>query len=279
MEYNSIYDVLRKESFGNHPIFSTFVYSAMRFKGTLENVFEDLNQLCSEKNHSELDLYQLIFQPTRILKTLMDSKEYLTNNLDVRKYSILMKESLSLVSDIYDYNNYEEKSLEDKLIYLKKLLEEIKDNPIIQKADCVTWNASNPEFSQESANLLYQSINNSPTLFIPLAHGGTSAGIDVFLRFKSLSQSENSIIYPIRYSRYKLNDINPKISDFEKGYFRELAKTHQVVLFDEDCEDGGTINTAKQYFLEHLEIPTYVIINDPSPELSNYRFIDKHKLQ
>jgi hypothetical protein len=99
---------------------------------------------------------------------------------------------------------------------------------------------------------------------VPLAHGGVSAGIDVFMRYNQLSHSESSIIYPVRFSIHKLSDKTPILREVEKEYIKDMAKTHTVILFDEDSGmNAKTINGALKYFTRILGTDAYAAINHP----------------
>lgn len=119
---------------------------------------------------------------------------------------------------------------------------------IKHKAEYISWEASDPGRSYESARKLAFELEGQDILLIALGHGGTAAGMDVFLRYADIATSPNSAFYVIRFSRRKMQDRLPQISKVETAYLRELALRRQIVIFDEDSATHATLDGAIDYF-------------------------------
>lgn len=84
-----------------------------------------------------------------------------------------------------------------------------------------------------------------PKLMIVLGHGGIESGLDTY----PLLSGANNAIYPVRFSRYKMGDALPYLSNREQNLLRGSAVDRSVVVYDEDrTSQGDTIRWATEYF-------------------------------
>lgn len=117
---------------------------------------------------------------------------------------------------------------------------ELLQSEVEQIQDTVTWNATQPKYSYQTAETLITQTGGSDILFIAIGHGGTAAGMDVYSKYL-LNTDSDSGFYVVRYSRAKKADTVPRLTEGEVQKLHKQAKDRQVVIFDEDISTGITL--------------------------------------
>ena len=91
-----------------------------------------------------------------------------------------------------------------------------------------------------------------PKLFIALGHGGIVSSLATFAEMP-----EDTLVYPVRFSRHKAKDGKPCLSNRELELLQTYSVDRDVIVHDEDRSSSGTIRTATSYFRSLLLRPTY----------------------
>lgn len=216
------------------------------FKGTLDDMLYRLKQTYT------YDLPDNAFvravSPGWIIRRLVD---YKIDHPEHDYMESLIIQSIVLASTIY--KNYQETpsligQFEQELTRIGN--DDLLTSNVVIPADPITKNATDWVFSKRTAKELVNSIEELDVLFIALGNGGIAAGLDVFLMVTRQIRSEHSVFYPMRFSRRKLKDITPHLSQVEALMLQSLPHS-QVILFDEDRSTGLTLKKAKT-FLDQL---------------------------
>lgn len=213
----------------------------MRYKGTVGSVLDELAVALAspQENFARIALH-----PPRLIRAAMDWK---INHPDSNGEPLILN-AIQAGLAIYQRRPEAVALLQDFRHKIVATRPEMLTAAIEQTEDFATWDASDPGRSYESARKLAFELEGQDILFIALGHGGTAAGMDVFLRYADIAPSANSAFYVIRFSRRKMEDRQPRVSDVETAYLRELTLGRQVVVFDEDSSTGTTLNEATCYF-------------------------------
>lgn len=246
MPYNSLFDKLSKGDV--YPFNEPNGYC-----GPLTTVFSELDESLASDQKSVLSLMRSILHPPRIIRAAIDYK------MEAPESEHLVKDATELGLAVYAGTP----DARQRLANYKTLagdFPEIMNKTIIQEKDRTTWGASDPGRSKETARLLADLNQGDKVLFIALAHGGVSPGMDVYLRYCDLTKQSNSVFYPVRFSRRKTHDSCPVVSHSEKRYLQEQASGRKVVLFDEDSATGQTLSAARNHFFNHILPGTYLRI-------------------
>jgi hypothetical protein len=132
---------------------------------------------------------------------------------------------------------------------------------LTRRDDILTWEATNPYLSKNTAEKLAERQKGADILFIPLAHGGVPAGMDTFLFYRDATETTNSLLYPVRFSLHKLKDRAPRITREEKNLLREKSEGRRVVIFDDDTQNyiGSTISRAMGFFKYEVFKPNHPV--------------------
>jgi hypothetical protein len=181
-------------------------------------------------------LANLVLHPPRIIRGAIDAKVNGEVGLDFLQaavdFGLNVYQNPTLAMFIYnDFNRLVRKS-------------NLSPHSVLQYVDHPTRNASHPSRCRKTVEKMQMELCGQPLLFLALAHGAVSAGMDVFLRY---GQRE-SRFHPIRYSRNKLHDPFPRISSEEMDFLRHLSRNRRIVVFDEDQTTEYTLTTAVEYF-------------------------------
>ncbi len=218
----------------------------LAYQGTLRGILRDLHEELNKSDPVSHDPYIRILHPARIIRAVLDHKvvdptpqstdfiqQAVRGGLEV--YAGLDTRALETLED---FESSIRTNGKDSLF----------DSPVIQVADISTWRAMNPSYSRVSAELLARRTEGASILFIPLAHGAVAVGMDIFLRYISLTGSNGSVIYPVRDSMHKLHDREPRLTPEGIDYLRNAAKGRYIVVFDEDVNTGVTLKDAHYFF-------------------------------
>ena len=249
MIYNSLFDQFCILTQGAIDTFSrsSWAYHAeyLSFSDSLEGTLCQLSEAVHEKEVTapelkEHSLITRILHPPRIIRAALDTA--IQN--PTPPAALCVRSAIDLGLSVY--KRVHEQECICHFTDLVKPLRFIWESGISQPRDNVTWSALFPLYSINSAKTLAEKVNGSPVLFIALAHGAVAAGMDVFLRYQSITSTTNSIFHVIRYSRRKHEDNSPHIEDID--YLKSCAKDKTLVFFDEDVTTGKTLFNAANYF-------------------------------
>ena len=231
-------------------LFESQAQISLKYNGTLEDILSEIIE-ASQENESVKDKTVLALHPPRIIRALVDYKIARPEDSGIEELLIRAIEvALRLYSDASNSQTV-----------IENFKEEIKDRGqksllstlITQTQDSVTWRATDPKMSQETAKLIIKG-GYKELLFIALAQGGVAAGMDVFLNYCNLSGNNDSAFYTVRFSRNKHQDEEPRLSSREIDYLKKLAGDRQIIIFDEDRYWGYTLDIAKFYFSKILNL-------------------------
>ncbi len=247
MAYNSLFDRLEKcLAVGTQRFFHNYSKN-QAYTGTLKRVLDDLeSSLESEEN--EQTILNLIFHPPRIMRAVVDYKiEAGTEHAEN-----LVREATGLSLGIYR----SEDGIEDKIRKFRESVQskspELLDRQLVQSVDGTTLSAMDPYRSRRTSEWMRRKTNGSPLFFVPLAHGAVATGMDVYLRYCDLTGT-NSEFYPVRFSRQKSADREPRITRREKEYIMEKSADKEfLVVFEEDTISGTTLGNAAMFFLRNF---------------------------
>lgn len=243
-------------------------FESQHYEGNIGNLFHNLDHELSSALRSEFNLSKpkqqfhvarLILDPPRIIRAILDYKIENPDDSDIEGF---LGQSLDLGLDIYQRKR-------ESLIKLNDLKQQItglkgKDflmRKVAQNTDQWTWKSGNPQYSQGTAEYLKSIMRNlKDVLFVALGHGGVAAGMDVFLRYCDMTNSNNSKFYACRFSRAKWEDKSPRLTSKDISYLQEQGIDRQVVIFDEDVAspDDGTLIRAKDFFIDQIFPGQYV---------------------
>ncbi len=211
------------------------------FHGTLDEIMRNTEDAIEKDN----PIRKLLFTP-RIVRTYIDHNIRSGNSED------LVAQSIDLALNIYSGSDDAKEKLKELIDdTIGQGLEEIFVKKTIQEKDSISWTASRPEYSEDTARYLNDQVGGRPILFVALAHGGTAPGMDVFLRYKDMTETD-SAFYTVRFSRLKHGDRIPRLSGYEVEHLREDSEGRNIVIFDEDRSSGETLDSAEGFFRDIL---------------------------
>ncbi|MBI2044496.1 hypothetical protein HYT23_00405 [Candidatus Pacearchaeota archaeon] len=262
MVYNSLF---REEDFPNGQVYSVrknglvgwfYPYSEyMPYEGTLESVLSDL-EFMKGIDTSEMDSRQrIIWHAPRIIRGVLDYKANVIYFNDSKHNAPeLVLTAAQAVLDIYANPLRISQAVREIRDYFSSndVFNGILDTPIKQKSDDITFESTSPRYSNHAVNCLLNKFKGKDLCFVITAHGGVPAGLDVFLRYQSSSDNGDSIVYPVRYSTDKFEDINPRLTKAEIDYLKDTRKNRPVIIFDEDIASGTTIQGMKSFFSNRI---------------------------
>jgi hypothetical protein len=118
---------------------------------------------------------------------------------------------------------------------------------------CVTDTATEagtiPRNCRAAANVIAGLHPDSDVLLIPLATGGVVAGMQTHLYHRRLTGSQDSALYPVRFSKHKAGDEEPQLTNEERELLLSSAEDGlRPVVLDEDVGSGQTLRAATEYF-------------------------------
>jgi hypothetical protein len=214
----------------------------MQYEGTLHSIVDELAEALA-RPYFGYNVCRIATHPALITRAAIDWKIDHPEQAGLE----LVRDAIQVAMGVYG-RVPEAGARLDQFFRRVSSIPQLVDAPVVQKADAATWHGSDPSMSYLTARDLAYTLEGKDVLFIPLAHGGTAAGLDVFLRYVDITQSSDSKLYLARFSRIKKGDQSPCLSAEELVYLRDVAKGKQVVIFDEDSVTHQTLNTAHAYF-------------------------------
>ncbi len=214
----------------------------MAFDGTVGTVINELDEALAIPDNGD-NYKKTALHPPRLIRAVIDWK--IENPADLVLADVQMALKVGLAA--YEGNPEAQRllqSLKERLVRNANIL----NSEVHQKQDLPTWMGTDPVKSYKMAQDLAFNHPLENMLLIALGHGGTAAGMDVFLRFKDLTQSPQSEFYVTRFSRNKKGDETPRLTEEEIQYLQDAGKDKFVVVFEEDSPTNRTLSRADEYF-------------------------------
>ncbi len=226
----------------------------LRYAGTLNRLLSQTSEVVeTEPTHQSLETeLKRALHPPRIIRAFIDYKiehpknveDLLADAIQIGLQTYASENTAQLISQLRAKIERRDYSFLDTIVH--------------QKEDLATWDACQPKYSQETAEALAAKTQKD-LLFIALAHGGVAPGMDVYLRYCDLVNSQNSYFYPVRLSLEKSNDRRPQLSPQEKRMLREQVSGKDIVIFDEDSYSGNTLKIGRNFFQDLLRRKKIII--------------------
>jgi hypothetical protein len=240
--YNSLFDRIAVK----YPNFQDGM-AKQEYTGTLDRILKETDQILLSEVDSAQCPDTLALHASRIVSAVLDYKAAHPGMFSINTAlhdSIDLAQSICLGSAIggKDVREFREKLKEYKM---DSLLSSVWS----QSEDKISWLSCNPAHSAKSAEKIYYNTSTDDIFFMALAHGGVPPGLDVFLRYCTMSGSSGSQFYAVRYSIHNMSGNSPGfVPKSEANYLAALAGDRQVVLFDEDASTGQSIDRAEKLF-------------------------------
>lgn len=249
------------------------IKSSTAYRGSIRRIVTELgNSLGSNTPDAVL---KQIHHPVRLIREVLNRKEGLPPEEDSNDAVEVVRAAAKLGLDTYRQSTEAPKSLVTFTETANRVLgDDFPDVNMWHKLDHVTWEATSAEYSRNTAKRL-SNMNMGDILFIALAHGGISAGMDVFLRYCKDSGSVNSDFYPVRFSTRKMQDMVPSLTQKELEHLRGLAEERPVVIFDEDVSSGNTLHRAELFFMANM--PGSRIVTETNMDVRNSASLNDFK--
>jgi hypothetical protein len=234
--YTSPFEFINMESF------------TLSYSGNLQSVInEELDALQSSPYSSA---NKLALHPPRIIRAIIDCR---IENFQFKGMEEIQSMGVDLALKLYRYCMIDPQraqfELEAFIASLKSfnpdIYNKLMQQKILQRDDKITRMAYNPRLSETTVHRIRNSHNlQNGILFLVIGHGGIPAGLDVYLRLNP----KDSILYPFRFSRNKLHDKNPQITDEQESLLIRLQRQYpNIFLFDEDMASGKTMEETRKY--------------------------------
>ncbi len=241
-----------------------FIHTTLKYNGSLQEVLLQTAAALDASSKSSLELNDLILHPPRIIRACIN---YKTENPECEDRNILVQEATTLGLQIYQNLSKARSgidSLKEKIHF--RGYHELLTRELIQPHDFIDH--LNPVRSKLSVDQLRSQVKKEDILFIALAQGGVAPGMDVFLRYCARSGSNNSVFYPIRFSRTKSGDTTPQVSTYEQKYLQKEGLGRCIVIFDDDVYTWDTMRGARSFLAKNVfSMPEKDIINQFQAEL------------
>lgn len=230
------------------------------YAGNLYEILEDLkspkNIKTRVRNSSRVNVFDInnAFHPPRIIRTLLDFKINSSSELRFECLNTGINSVLEMYQDPQNTPDFcNNLSNYFRLILPKKEFKDLMFQKVYQETDNISFDSSRPELSFNFVKNLEQILTCKDILFIPLGYGGIMPGLDIFNKYTYNNPKSKSVFYPVRFSKYKLEDEVPQLEPKEIIKLETFTKTKQVVIFDEDSCSGLTLDIAKKFFQDNLK--------------------------
>ena len=243
--YKSIFDEVSDIFIDMDSILMNYNNNFNHIFNSLENNLNTFDSLKKEKKFS------FLLESSYLIRGLLDYNYRKENNLT----HYLIDKAVDINLDIYSSNF---SKIDFKLDELKNSLklEKILNYEIKNSFDSITWLSYHPRYTQNTLNniLEYKEREGiTDILFISLANGSISVGIDLYLKYINETKTQESIFYPVLFSNNKLSMKKPNLNNKEKEKLINYSKNKQIIIFDEDISSGNTMSIAKDYFKSILK--------------------------
>lgn len=225
----------------------------LEYDGTLGGVLAELEEALKAPDQG--DNYRFIaLHPPRLIRGVMDWKIDHPDQASMQD----VQQAVQLGLSVYQGDPTSAELLAQFRKEFSINNPSLWEREIHQKKDLPTWSGTDPRVSSRTAQDFAFSHPGEDILFIALAHGGTAAGMDVFLRYIAITQTD-SLFYPARFSRLKKKDTAPQLNGAELDYLREQGQRRTIVLFEEDSPTGKTASVALDFLTENISSRSSVL--------------------
>ncbi|MBI2022848.1 hypothetical protein HYS97_03310, partial [Candidatus Daviesbacteria bacterium] len=110
-----------------------------------------------------------------------------------------------------------------------------------------------------TAARLQEIAGGNDILMLPLSNHGLGAAFDTFLRFQAATQSQNSLLYPLRADIRLLGPWLPTLTRVELEALKRFAQGKRVIVFD-----GSTTQTEAGLISARDILASYILDQDIS---------------
>lgn len=244
-------------------------FEQMGYLGSLDDVLTRLEALASPHTWPKKEYADFALHPPRIIRLIIDS--HIANpQLHLEE---AVQEALAYALEVYETPCKLPAKTKAFREYVTRQQPQLLSTEIKQCPDHTSWLAYMPAFSRNAARRLDSERGDSDMLFLALAHGGITAGLDVYLRAANRQQPKNSVFYVVRFSTTKMNDCFPRLSESEKERLQKTADGKKIVLFDEDVVSGSAMRTAYEFFSELFDQEEIILLTnyDANAELEKLK--------
>jgi hypothetical protein len=209
-----------------------------------------VDQLANGGLDGTLDQGRAFWAPARLVRAVLDGP------LDDPQKVPLVEAVTTFAIDAYAGT-----ATDPQLAVVARRLEEhgLWRRNIEQTYDQTTITAIAPELSQQTAHRL-EELAPGRRLLIPVCHGGLVAAVQTYL-YARRAGAQDTAVYPVRHSRVKHFDRQPRVTTHELAYLTELAVGATVVVHDEDAWGGTSMRKTVAYMRERLEAPVVGVVN------------------
>jgi hypothetical protein len=176
------------------------------------------------------------WQPGRLMRSIIDSHTVGQTRID------LVNQAARFALRFYAHGDGQEQlqDLRESMLGQALLHRQVK-----QTFDQTTLRSTQINKTEAAAKRLLDKTTDD-VFMVPICHGGFVAGVQMALQYRRLNPDGDMSLYPIRYSRDKMSDIDPRIFTAELDHIREGAQDRTVVVFDEDAYSGHSVGCTVQ---------------------------------
>lgn len=231
---------------------------------------------------------------SKVLRNLLKFDWSNLNNTD--KFYIIPKTSLLLrVAVNFKIEQNDEQSYR-LMLCVRNLCQLIihhiifKEGPVERIIDSLNYLAEHTEFRRKTIQLESDSLSckslegdriiksllkldeissGSNLILTVIGGGGFISGLYLFTLAQQFGViGQESILYPIRYSRMKSSDYTPKINQFDIDFINSNPDM-KIVTYEDDSSTGDTIFNFARYLAEQFNRHIYLVCGNPSNEKNN----------
>jgi len=240
--HKSLYETFLEQNSGKD---FTKLHELMVYDGTIQTAIQDLRQKLRTPDTAD-NIQGIALLPPILVRGVID---YLVSNPQSRRVQSV-QQALAIGLAAYSRDYPTALSLLDQ--YKRQLPETALNADVHQPDDIATWIGTEPRHSYRKAMDLAFQFPQKPLLLIGLGQGSTAAAMDVYLRHADITESQDSRLYVVRFSRNKKKDEAPRINEEEIKYLQETATGRQIVLFDEDSVTARTLQQGTDFFRRNV---------------------------
>lgn len=211
---------------------------------TILDRLSTINQQNVKANKTSAEIWTRY--PSLLINSTNDYKT--THNLTGKISTELVLNATKVATQIYKEPQRSQELITEhkKYIETKKELNGLLSHQYRKVIDLFSVQGSKPERSRKISKKIQEKFKGEDILFLALGNGGTNPGLEIFTIYEQETGNKNSQFYPIRFSRVKKEDKEPRLTKNDKQYLKDLNPT-RIILFDEDTSTGDTIVFAKDY--------------------------------
>jgi hypothetical protein len=107
---------------------------------------------------------------------------------------------------------------------------------------------------EKAAHDMRRRVGDHDTTMIALGGSGILPGIQTAI-CRDATDGTTTTVYPLRYSRQRLNDARPVVTDDETDYLKQATDGNPVVVFDETVATTRTMTRALSFVAQELGRP------------------------